>query len=284
MCFFVLLVIYTTKRRNSYILICYFCINIIYMKILLLFLFIVFNTSAQNIDFEKVGVKSAKFDVFWGNDISGNNYFSTSNNLYKINEKDTLNYTNNKFGKITGVETFNMLQTLVFYKQNNAFVLLDAQFNEINAVIFSEINCDFLKPASQNELWFYDSLSQQIGLYNLNAKNYKLLSNPLNKIIKQAHSDYNYLYWIDDENNMYSINKFGKIASLGKVNPFEKVIFSDKSDLFCLFNDKIYYYSVENQSQVDIAIDEKMIKNFFYKDGILSIFTNYQISIYQIKK
>ena len=148
------------------------------MKILLLFLFIVFNTSAQNIDFEKVGVKPAKFDVFWGNDISGNNYFSTSNNLCKINEKDTLNYTNNKFGKITGVETFNMLQTLVFYKQNNAFVLLDAQFNEINAVIFSEINCDFLKPASQNELWFYDSLSQQIGLYNLNAKNYKLLSNP----------------------------------------------------------------------------------------------------------
>ena len=163
-------------------------------------------------------------------------------------------------------------------------VLLDAQFNEINAVIFSEINCDFLKPASQNELWFYDSLSQQIGLYNLNAKNYKLLSNPLNKIIKQAHSDYNYLYWIDDENNMYSINKFGKIASLGKVNPFEKVIFSDKSDLFCLFNDKIYYYSVENQSQVDIAIDEKMIKNFFYKDGILSIFTDYQISTYKIKK
>ena len=254
------------------------------MKILLLFLFIVFNTSAQNIDFEKVGVKSAKFDVFWGNDISGNNYFSTSNNLYKINEKDTLNYTNNKFGKITGVETFNMLQTLVFYKQNNAFVLLDAQFNEINAVIFSEINCDFLKPASQNELWFYDSLSQQIGLYNLNAKNYKLLSNPLNKIIKQAHSDYNYLYWIDDENNIYSINKFGKIASLGKVNSFEKVIFSDKSDLFCLFNDKIYYYSVENQSQVDIAIDEKMIKNFFYKDGILSIFTDYQISTYKIKK
>ena len=265
-------------------LICYFCVNIIYMKILLLFLFIVFNTSAQNIDFEKVGVKPAKFDVFWGNDISGNNYFSTSNNLYKINEKDTLNYTNNKFGKITGVETFNMLQTLVFYKQNNAFVLLDAQFNEINAIIFSEINCDFLKPASQNELWFYDSLSQQIGLFNLNTKKHKLLSNPLNKIIKQAHSDYNYLYWIDDENNMYSINKFGKIASLGKVKPFEKVIFSDKSDLFYLFEDKIFYYSIENQLSMNISIDEKMIKNFFYKDGILSIFTDYQLSTYQIKK
>lgn len=265
-------------------LICYFCVNIELMRILLLFLFTTFCSSAQNIYFEKVGVKSANYEVFWGNDISGNNYFSSSNNLYKINEKDTLNYTNNKFGKITGVETFNMLQTLVFYKQNNAFVLLDAQFNEISSTIFSEINSEILKPASQNELWFYDSLSQQIGLYNLNSKNYKLLSNPINKVIKYSHSDYNYLYWIDGENGMYSINKFGKIASLGKVKPFEKVIFSDKSDLFYLFNDKMYYYSVENQMELNITIDEKMIKNFFYKDGILSIFTDYQISTYQIKK
>lgn len=265
-------------------LICYFCVNIELMKILLLFLFTAFYSSAQNIDFEKVGVKSAKYDVFWGNDISRNNYFSTSNNLYKITQNDTLNYTNNKYGKITGVETFNMLQTLVFYKQNNAFVLLDAQFNEINSIIFSEINCEFLKPASQNELWFYDSLSQQIGLYNLNSKNYKFLSNPINKAIKYAHSDYNYLYWIDYENGIFSINKFGKIASLGKVKSFEKVIFSDKSDLFYLFEDELFYYSVENQMSMSIAIDEKMIKNFFYKDGILSIFADCQISTYQIKK
>jgi hypothetical protein len=265
-------------------LICYFCVNITDMKILLLFFFATFYATAQNIDFEKVGVKSAKYDIFWGNDISGNNYFSTSNNLFKINDKDTLNYTNNKFGKITGVETFNMLQTLVFYKQNNAFVLLDAQFNEINATIFSEINCEFLKPASQNELWFYDSLSQQMGLYNLNSKKYKFLSNPIGKMIKHAQSDYNYLYWIDVENSLFSINKFGKIASLGKVKPFEKVIFSDKSDLFYLFDDKMYYYSAENQTETNIVIEEKMIKNFFYKDGILSIFTDCQISTYKIKK
>ena len=264
--------------------ICYFCVNINSMKFLLLFLFATFYSTAQNIDLEKVGVKSAKFDVFWGNDISGNNYFSTSNNLYKINEKDTLNYTNNKFGKITGVEMFNMLQTIIFYKQNNAFVLLDAQFNEINSTIFSEINCEFLKPASQNELWFYDGLNQQIGLYNLNSNKIKFLSNPINKSIKHAHSDYNYLYWIDNENGMYSINKFGKIASLGKVKPFDKVIFSDKSDLFYLFEDKLIYFSIENQIDINIPIDEKMIKNFFYRDGILSIFTDYQISIYQIKK
>lgn len=254
------------------------------MRILLLLFFTTLYSYSQNIDFEKVGVELSKYEIFWGNDISGNHYFSTSNNLYKISENDTLNYTNNKYGEITGVETFNMLQTVVFYKKNNAFVLLDAQFNEINSTIFSEINCEFLKPASQNELWFYDSLSQQIGLYNLNSQKSKFLSNPINKTIKSAHSDYNYLYWIENDNEMFFINKFGKITSLAKVNPFEKVIFSDKIDLFYIFEDKLYYYSVENQVSMNISIDEKMIKNFFYKDGILSIFTDYQLSTYQIKK
>lgn len=254
------------------------------MRILLLFLSMSVYTFAQNIDFEKVGVRSAKYDIFWGNDISENNYFSTANNLYKITPTKIFNYTNNKFGKIAGVETFNMLQTVVFYKGNNAFVLLDAQFNEVNATIFSDINCEFLKPASQNELWFYDSLSQQIGLYNLNSKKHKFLSNPISKGVKFAHSDYNYLYFIDTDNAIYSINKFGKVASLGKITTFEKVIFSDKSDLFYISGGKLFYYSTENQEAININIDEKMIQNFFYKDGILSIFTNYQLSTYQLKK
>jgi hypothetical protein len=254
------------------------------MKISLLFFFATFSSFAQNIDFEKVGVKTAIYDVFWGNDISGNNYFSTSNNLYKITKTDTLNYTNNKYGKITGVETFNMLQTLVFYKQNNAFVLLDAQFNEINSTIFSEINCEVLKPASQNEVWFYDSLTQKIGLYNLNSKKYRFLTNSLNLKIRYCYSDYNNMYIVDDDFNYFSCDKFGKISNLGKVSAFEKVIFSDKKDLIYILDGKLFYYFIENQASIKINIDEKMIKNFFYKDGILFIFTDYLLSTYKIKK
>ena len=166
---------------------------------------------------------------------------------------------------------------------NNAFVLLDAQLNEIKSIIFSEINCEFLKPASQNELWFYDSLSQQVGLYNLNSKKIKFLSNPT-KAIKQSQSDYNYLYWIDNDNNGYSISKFGKIANLGKVAPFEKVVFLSQNHLFYLFEHKIYYYTFENQLSTRININENLIANFFYTDGFFSIFTNNQLSTYQIKK
>ena len=253
------------------------------MRILLLFLLSVFYSSAQKIEVEKVSSLSNKYDTFWGNDLSGKYYFSNSNTLYKVSKSDTLNYANNNFGKISSVETFNMLQTLVFYKENNAFVLLDAQLNEIKTTIFSEINCEFLKPASQNELWFYDSLSQQIGLYNLNSKKFKFLSNPI-KNMKYSQSDYNYLYWIDTESNAFSISKFGKIKSLGKITPFEKVVFLSQTDLFYLFEDEIYYYTFENQISTRININEKLIENFCYSDGFFSIFTNNQLITYKIKK
>lgn len=253
------------------------------MRISLFFLFITFYSSAQNIESVKIASKLFNYEVFWGNDLSGKHFFSKSNTLYKVSKSDTLNYANNNFGKISSVETFNMLQTLVFYKENNAFVLLDAQLNEIKTAIFSEINCEFLKPASQNELWFYDSLSQQIGLYNLNSKIFKFLSNPI-KNIKCSQSDYNYLYWIDTERNCFSISKFGKIATLGKVNPCLKTVFLNQNELFYLFDNKIYYYTFENQLSQQVNINEKLIENFCYTDGFFSIFTNYQLSTYQIKK
>lgn len=253
------------------------------MRIFLFFLLTTFYSSAQNIESVKIASKPFRYEVYWGNDISGKHFFSKNNTLYKVSKSDTLNYANNNFGKISSVETFNMLQTLIFYKENNAFVLLDAQLNEIKTVIFSEINCEFLKPASQNELWFYDSLSQQIGLYNLNSKKFKFLSNPI-KNMKNSQSDYNYLYWIDNENNAFSISKFGKIKNLGKITSFEKVVFLSQTDLFYLFEDEIYYYTFENQISTRININEKLIENFCYSDGFFSIFTNNQLITYKIKK
>jgi hypothetical protein len=253
------------------------------MRILLFFLLATFYSSAQNIESVKIAAKLFNYEVFWGNDLSGKHFFSKNNTLYKVSKSDTLNYANNNFGKFSSVETFNMLQTLVFYKENNAFVLLDAQLNEIKTTIFSEIKCEFLKPASQNELWFYDSLSQQIGLYNLNSKKLKFLSNPI-KNIKYSQSDYNYLYWIDNESNAFSISKFGKIKSLGKIMSFEKVVFISQNELFYLFDDKIYYYTFENQISTRININEKLIENFCFSGGFFSIFTNKQLSTYKIKK
>lgn len=253
------------------------------MRLLLLFLFTTIGSFAQNITFEKIDVKTSKYNAFWGNDISGNNYFSTGNNLYKVTKSDTLNYANNKYGKISGVETFNMLQTIVFYKENNAFVLLDAQFNEINSILFSEINCEILKPASQNELWFYDNFSQKFGLYNLNSKTYRFLSIPINLKIKHCYSDYNNLYFIDQEYNYFSMDKFGKIYTKSVISKFDDISFSNQECVYLAFDELVY---VDNSQLliVPLNIHEKLIKKVFFKDGILSIFTDSQIITYQIKK
>ena len=93
------------------------------MRILLFFLLTTFYSSAQNIESVKITSKPFRYEVFWGNDLSEKLYFSNRNSLYKVSKSDTLNYANNNFGKISSVETFNMLQTLVFYKENNAFVM-----------------------------------------------------------------------------------------------------------------------------------------------------------------
>jgi hypothetical protein len=92
------------------------------------------------------------------------------------------------------------------------------------------------------------------------------------------------LYWIDTERNCFSISKFGKIATLGKANPFQKTVFLNQNELFYLFDNKIYYYTFENQLSQQVNINEKLIENFCYTDGFFSIFTNYQLSTFQIKK
>ena len=254
------------------------------MKILFLFILTIWSSAkAQEISFEKIKTKKVSFENFWGTDISGNNYFSTSSNLYKITQTDTLNYTNFKYGKISGVETFNMLQTLVFYKENNAFVLLDAQFNEINSILFSEINCEILKPASQNELWFYDNLSQKFGLYNLNSKSYRFLSIPINLKIKHCYSDYNNLYFIDQEYNYFSIDKFGKIYTKSVISKFNDISFSNQECIYTT-DEGVFYLDCSQLLIAPLNIHENLIKKVFFKDGILSIFTDNQLSTYQLKK
>jgi hypothetical protein len=71
---------------------------------------------------------------------------------------------------------------------------------------------------------------------------------------------------------------------LGKITPFEKVVFLSQTDLFYLFEDEIYYYTFKNQISTRININEKLIENFCYSDGFFSIFTNNQLITYKIKK
>ena len=90
--------------------------------------------------------------------------------------------------------------------------------------------------------------------------------------------------WVDGELNWFSCDVFGKIISLGKISDFDQIqivdskefIFLKEKNLFLLDTNKNMIYTIENV--------EKSFTNFFYKDQILSIFTNQEIINYKIPK
>jgi hypothetical protein len=70
-------------------------------------------------------------------------------------------------GKITKVDLQNPLKIVLFYESFNV-APLDNQLNEIQKINFSSnanpIVITATGIASQNQLWVYNSLNQQIGL------------------------------------------------------------------------------------------------------------------------
>ena len=85
--------------------------------------------------------------------------------------------------------------------------------------------------ASQNQVWLYDSFLQKISLYNFKTNTHKIISTPISGKIKDYHSDYNFFYWIDDSNTLYTISLFGKIKTIGFVPEYDTIQIIDESKL-----------------------------------------------------
>jgi hypothetical protein len=189
-------------------------------------------------------------------------------------------------GKITKVDITNPLKIIIFYEEFNAVIVLDNQLNEIQKIEFSSLETPVLATAigisGQNKLWVFNNLNQQIGLYDLNLNTYENKSIPLNESITYYQTDFNYFHWIDKQNNWYTSTIFGRIVSNGKVEitndlqllPQNKILFSKDSKLFLRDRNINKLYEIE--------IVEKSFKNFYYKEQILSIFTDQGITNYKI--
>jgi hypothetical protein len=175
---------------------------------------------------------------------------------------------------------------MLFYENFNTIVLLDNQLSETQKINFSENDIPILATAtgiaSQNRLWIYNSLTQQIGLFDYLKNNFQSITPSFQGNLKYYESDFNSFQWIDDKLNWYSCDVFGKITTLGKVADFdqiqvianEEVIFSKEGKLFIENLKKNSIYQIENV--------DKSFKKFYYKEQILSIFTNQEITNYKI--
>lgn len=225
--------------------------------------------------------------TYVGFDGLGNNYYIKNNVFIKQNEQQTWEYKNVALGKITSVDYVNPLKIVVFYEDFNTIITLDNQLNEIQKLNLFEIDntifASKIGMASQNQFWIYNALTQQILLFDYLKNTSKSIGNPIAENIKYTQSDFNNFYWIDEINNWYSIDIFGKVTLLANIPPFEKIQIVDNQKL--LFSRDNTLYCLNNQSKTifEIEIVEKSFQNFYYKDQILAIFTNQQIKNYKIK-
>lgn len=262
------------------------------LKFNLFFLFLFFNLSLwcqkteKTVFTDSLSLKGAS--RFIGRDAFDNYYYIKNNALVKKGNQGIKEYKNVALGSIETVDILNPLQIVLFYKDFNSVVLLDNQLNQTISINGNELNdlitFENIGLASQNRFWFYDSISQKIGLYQFKTNQYKLISTPINNKIVFFQSDYNYAFWVDENQSVYGINLFGKIFNLGKLPPYEMLQFINEKQCVFFENDHFSIYNFENKEITPIPTDQKSLINFFYKEGILSIFTpwksilNYKIN------
>jgi hypothetical protein len=250
-------------------------------------LFSIAYSQTQKIAAIKINQITIDADQFLGYNQFGSRY-SLKNNIFSITkDKISLEYKNIALGEISHVDINNPLKIVILYENFNTIILLDNQLNELQKINLSENEIPIVATAvglaSQNRLWIYNNLTQQIGFFDYLNNTFQSITPPFDGNIKHYESDFNTFQWIDEGLNWYSCTIFGKITSLGKIPDFDHIqVVSNQAVLFSKAG-VFYFYDVEKNKTYQIENVEKSTTNFYYKDQILSIFTNQEISNYKIK-
>lgn len=260
------------------------------MKNLFFILFIFscnFNSAqGQKITAQKVSETALVADEFVGFDGFGNCFYIQNNVVYKKVEATILQYQNLSLGKITKVDIVNPLKVIVFYKDFNSVIVLDNQLNEIQRIDFSNLSTPIVATAigisGQNKLWIFNSLNQQIGLYDLTNANYQNLGVPIKDEFSYYQTDFNYFHWINKDGQWNTCTVFGRVFSNGKTEVGKQIQLLDINKLLYTKDNLVYLKDVKLNTSYEIEIVEKSFKKIYYKDQILSIFTNKGITNYKI--
>jgi hypothetical protein len=243
---------------------------------------------SQEKNLKAVLISSQKIDAdaFVGVDGLDNMYFIKNNILFKKNKEETWQYENISLGNITQVDIQNPLKIILLYENFNTIVLLDNQLNETQKINFSENTIPILVSAmgiaSQNKLWIFDSISQQMGLFDYLKNTFKPIAPSFKGNFKYSESDFNTFQWIDDKLNWNSCDIFGKITTLGKTADFDQIQFVNEHAILFLKDEKLYLQDLQKNTISLIKNVKKSMKKIQYKDQILTIFTSQEIINYKI--
>lgn len=256
-----------------------------------IYIFFLFNTlivfCQEKIYATCIDTSLIKADSFIGKDNLKTDYYLYKNTVKKRNISKAYQYQNLSLGRIKNVCITNPLQVVVFYEDFNTLILLDNQMNETQQIdgnkLETPIKIEAFGLSSQNQVWLYDGFLQKISLYNFKTNSNKVISTPITGKIKDYSSDYNYFYWIDENNRFYSISVFGKIKTLGTIPDYDTIQITDESKYIIKKNNELVYFNTDKPLESKIELVNKSFANFFYSNGILSIFTDNKIINYKIE-
>lgn len=227
-----------------------------------------------------------KPERFVGTDAFGWEYVIADNEFRKQKDGRVMKYKNVALGDIYNADLQNPLQIVLFYRKFNTVVLLDNQLNATTVINFNElpkpIIAEAVGLASQNRLWVYDVTTQQTGLYDPKLNAFRTLTPPFNDGIAWYQSDYNYFYWADTAGKCFALNLFGAVTALGSIPHFDAAQLLSPDTMLLQKDNTLYQYTLDTQKLTPVTIVEKSFRAFYYKDQILSIFTNSEFIQYKI--
>lgn len=260
------------------------------MKILFTFLFFLFSANVfsqqEPIQVEVINTVLLEADTFIGYDKFESIYYIKDNVLFKVKDQTSISYKNVSLGKISKVDLLNPLKIVLFFERFNTMVILDNQLNEILKVNFSEIKNPILTTkigiASQNQIWAFDEVTQQIYLYDTLNGNLKPVGIPLAERMVFYHTDFNSFEWMDVAKRWYSCSIFGTIKELKIAFDFDCILAANSEIIIYKKDEKIYIYSKKTEKISALENIDKSFKSLTFKNQILSIFTNQGINNYKI--
>ncbi len=260
------------------------------MKKLLVFILFSYSlftySQVEKIVATKLDAIAFDADDFVGADGFGNFFYIKNNVLIKKSNTTVVHYQNIALGNIKKVDIINPLKVVVFYEEFNTVVLLDNQMNEIQKIDFSKNETPIIASAigmsGQNQLWVYNSIDQQIGLYDIATNVYKNLGVPIKESLLFYQTDFNYFHWIDKQNQWFSCSIFGRTTNNGFLENQNQMQLLEQNQVLYSKDNALFLINKNTTMLYKIEIVEKSFEKFYYKDQILSIFTTQGITNYKI--
>lgn len=251
-------------------------------KILLLILTVTYSLWGQNKIMEQDSIQLPA-DSYIGNDSFNNLYYLQNNILFKQESNRTLQYGHLSFGSIQSVDINNPLKVLLYYKNANQLILLDSQLNLTSQINLNELEdpviTKYAGMASLNKIWIVDQQSNQIKLLDRITQQIKTLTPSIQPTPIAFKSSLNQLFWLDEQNQLFQTDLFGKIQLINTLENDITLLFVN--DQLCIYqkDNKIYLKKHLQNETILLTESAKSDTQVYYMNQFLSIFTQGHLQI-----